>query len=70
MTDKQYEACVKVGVAIAHTAIWLAMLAWSMWMEWHGQHEHAVWVLLLVIAHSLCWLKSIEHNTNRIPRRQ
>ena len=70
MTEKQQEAFVKLAAAIIGMVIWASMLAWSAVMEWRNhQHEHAVWVLLLMIAYSLCWLKSIEHNTDRIPRR-
>lgn len=67
MESRTATAIAKLAEVITGLAIWLSFVIWSGWLEFHGQHDRAVWVMLLVIANSLGWLKSIEINTDRIP---
>lgn len=69
MTEQRLDLIAKLIVAITHAIVWFATVLCSAWLEWHGQHEHAIWLLLLLCASSLCWLKSIEMNTDRIPKK-
>jgi hypothetical protein len=67
VTERQQKLIIDLIVSIISAVVWFAVVGYSAWLEWHDRHDRAVWILLLCIALSLCWLKSIERNT--CPRR-